>query len=217
MKQRRNHATTETNNISKINFVNLMESTCRLSYYYEWMTKYYKNEIRLHNHNNGSDVRNIDNLNKYKDDLLLELKSEKKDEIIKLAQMKFELEIISEKINKNFIIFCKKTLAPEIRMAASNENEELNIQYNNMVVKYENELMALEPIFTNTEDKIYETIFTSLLKNISIETIKDVILQYEKFITGKKTEKECIAHGISYTENKYNAPKGLLNFMLNNK
>jgi hypothetical protein len=203
-----------------IDFDSLNESLDKLGYYYDWITKYYKNEIRIHNHNNGKDIRDIDNLNKYKTDLIEKLKNidqDKKEEIIKLAQLKFETEVISEKINANFLIFCKKSLSAETRYKASNENEELNNKFNELIIDYETRLRNLEPIFNNTDDKIYDVIYTSILKNIDIHTIKDVITQYEKMITGKKTEKECIAHGIQYTENKYDAPKGLLNFMINKK
>jgi len=200
-----------------INFQELKDGLIKLNNIYKWIEKYYKNEIRIENHNLGIDIRNIDSLNEYKQELIDELTQIDKlliEDIVYLGNLKKDLEIKSETINKNFHIFCKKSLSAEERFKASNENEILNKEFNDGIVIYENKLREIVPIFTNTDDKIYEVIFASLLKNINIDTIKDVLIQYEKYITGKKTEKECINHGINYTESKYNAPKGLLNFML---
>ena len=186
----------------------------------------YKCNIRIENHENGSDIRDINMLNINKNNILNKINEHYKndinddiniiDEINILSAMKSKLDKYSSLIISNLSIINNKKLSNDYRLKACNLNEEVNKKYNELSIEFNNRLKDIFKIFkTNDEESIYYKIFNLIIKDdVQLDVLLDVLTQYEKYIKGERNIDACIKHGINYSESKLNAPKGFFNGML---
>lgn len=198
---------------NQINFDELLEQTERLYKIHLKLKEYVVNEAKIIKTNNNISKYNLEECETEKERILYEiavLEPELEDKIIELGNMKAHCEYLSAKILLNFQIFRNVSVDNQLRVDASNENNELNDEFKLKIKEYANKYQDLLPIFRRTGDKIYERLFLSIFNDKSFYIIKDVLIQYEKFINGEKTAKQCIDHGKNFVESNFeNAPKGL--------
>lgn len=199
---------TNTRNMSGIDFEELKQSTNKLYKIINLINKYVKNELILIKNNKNTEP------DEYKNQLIQEINdfdSSLAGKIFECAEIKTQAETTSLKILDNLYIFKTTSFPNDERIKAGNDNNDLNDLYKELHKDYILKINDLIPLFKSTSDGIYIKIFNAIIESIPYDIIIDVLNNYEKFITGQKTEKECVKSGINYTENKYtNIPKGLL-------
>lgn len=171
-----------------------------LHYIYTLISQYSNNEIELQK----TGVKH----NKIKSSIEPKLV---KCNALSLALLKTDLQFIKNNIR---FYFNKLQDKKENEGNSINNNiEELNNEYKKKEALFIEKFKELNPLFMSSEQP-YPVIINSIITDKDVNIIIDVIKHYYLNKSGAMSAKECIKHGIKYTEKDTQYPKGLFDGML---